>query len=103
MICCAPFWAADILDKSSFIWTPIREAQIIQVSLDHIIIYYAPTKEFKSEYEQVIRSRIQTRMGDIQVTTESVQSIPRDKNGKFRTVICELSEAEKHKSLQEKN
>jgi phenylacetate-CoA ligase len=76
------FWLNPI-----FYGLSIREAQIIQESLDQITVNYVPAPAFRSEDEQVIRSRIQTRTGIAEITIKPVQRIPRDKNGKFRAVI----------------
>jgi phenylacetate-CoA ligase len=79
---------------------PVVEAQIIQESLDHLRVRYVPDAAFADKAAHSIVERLQARLGDIQVILESVPEIPREKNGKFRAVICQLSEEEKRKALQ---
>lgn len=68
----------------------IREAQIVQETLDRIRVNYVPTPSFTSYNEQVIVQRVKDRMGDIEVVLEPVAEIPRGSNGKFRIVICKI-------------
>jgi phenylacetate-CoA ligase len=66
---------------------PIREAQIIQETLDRIRIRYVPTQNFTAESSQVIIERLQARMGPVNVIMEPVEKVPRGANGKFKPVI----------------
>jgi len=68
----------------------IREAQIIQEELDKLKVRYVPMPDFTSSVNQMLRKRIQDRMGAIEVIFEEVAQIPRSANGKFRAVICKL-------------
>jgi phenylacetate-CoA ligase len=76
---------------------PILEAQIIQESLDLIKIRIVPAPGFSEEAARPIVARLQERMGPIEVVLESTQEIPREPNGKFRAVICNLPPDEKAK------
>lgn len=78
-----------------FYGLPVVEAQIIQERLDKVRVLYVPGLTFANNCEDVISNRLKTRMGDIHVTLERVISIPRGPNGKFRAVICNLSENER--------
>lgn len=89
------FWLNPV-----FYELPIVEAQIIQETLRDILIRYVPAPGFTEGVKQIIRSRLQERMGSsIQASLEEVERIPRTANGKFRAVICNLS-AEERKSLE---
>lgn len=79
---------------------PVREAQIIQETLKRIRVRYVPAANFTPEAEQSIQERLQDRMGDIEVIFEALEAIPLTKNGKFRAVICNLSDDEKSKIRQ---
>ena len=70
---------------------PVKEVQIIQKSLDSILIKYVPDTGFAPEHEGYITEQVIKRMGEIQVVFEAVESFPRTKNGKFRAVINEIS------------
>ncbi|MEM7344600.1 MAG: AMP-binding protein [Chloroflexota bacterium] len=75
---------------------PVREAQIIQDSLQQVRVRYVPTAEFTAEAGQSIIKRLQDRMGDVTVTLEELEQIPRTNNGKFRAVVCNLPPEEKN-------
>ncbi len=68
----------------------IREAQIIQETLDCVKVKVVPTPDFGSRHERVIVERLKERMGDVEVVIESVIEIPRGASGKFRAVVCKI-------------
>jgi phenylacetate-CoA ligase len=72
---------------------PIREAQIIQESLDHIRVKYVPAIEFSTVAAELLVARLRAHLGNVQVTLERVDEVPRTANGKFRAVISKLPEA----------
>jgi len=69
---------------------PIHEAQIIQEALDCVRVRYVPTSEFKPDHESIITQRLHARMGRIKIVMEPLDVVPREPNGKFRSVICNL-------------
>lgn len=71
------------------------EAQIIQKSLHEIKVKYVPLIDDTKDVELRIADRIRDRIGDVNVSFESVAEIPRTPTGKFRAVICEMSIEEK--------
>jgi phenylacetate-CoA ligase len=82
----------DPVFKSSL---PIIEAQIIQESLTAINVRYVPAVDFKPNVLSSLTERIRERMGDVMVTFDEVDAIPRTNRGKFRAVICRLSDRER--------
>ena len=70
---------------------PIREAQIVQDSLSCVRVRYVPTAGFDQHTANTIITRLRERMGPIDVVLEELMEIPREKNGKFRAVKCNLS------------
>jgi phenylacetate-CoA ligase len=69
---------------------PIHEAQIIQETLERIRVLYVPADGFAAgSGDQLVRA-IQERLGSVEVILEKVNQIPREKNGKFRAVICKV-------------
>jgi phenylacetate-CoA ligase len=71
---------------------PIREAQIIQDSLDHVRVIVVPDSGFSPSSADDIVANVRSRLGSIRADIEMVDSIPRGANGKFQAVICQLSE-----------
>jgi phenylacetate-CoA ligase len=69
---------------------PLREAQIIQETLDRVRVRYVPAPGFSREAGHSLVERLQMRMGAVEVILEQVSEVPRDGNGKFRAVICKL-------------
>ena len=74
---------------------PVREAQIIQEALDKIRVRYVPTADFTSAIACSIVQRLQERLGPVEVLLERVDEVPRERNGKFRSVLCNLPTEER--------
>lgn len=70
----------------------IKEAQIIQEQLNRVKVKFVPDPEFTSNDADDLVERIHQRLGNMEVELEFVDQIPREPNGKFRTVICKLPE-----------
>lgn len=68
----------------------IREAQIVQRSLDKITIRYVPAADFQMAALSELSSRLKQRVGEISVNFEELSEIPRTSRGKFRAVLCEI-------------
>lgn len=66
------------------------EAQIVQESLDLVRILYVPSTGLSAHAESIMRERLISRMGEIEVVFERVESIPRSAGGKFRPVVCNI-------------
>jgi len=73
----------------------VREAQIIQENLGSVRIRYVPDVGFTPEMARALTERLRARMGMVEVVLDPMDSIPRERNGKFRSVICRLSSEEK--------
>jgi phenylacetate-CoA ligase len=69
---------------------PVREAQIIQESLDRVRVRYVPDERFDAGAARSISERLRARMGPVEVELEAVAAIPRGAGGKFRAVVCQL-------------
>lgn len=79
------FWLNPI-----FYGMPIREAQIVQESLDLIRVRLVPAPDYTSEDGQNMIERLCDRVGKIKVELDLMESIPRAENGKFRSVVSHL-------------
>ena len=66
------------------------EAQIIQETLGKIRVRYVPTADFTPAAARSIVQRLQERLGTVEVLLERVDEVPRERNGKFRSVLCNL-------------
>jgi phenylacetate-CoA ligase len=66
---------------------PIREAQIIQETLDQLCVKVVPALNYTSKVGDDIVARVRDRVGNMQISIELVDSIPRSANGKLRAVI----------------
>lgn len=73
---------------------PVTEAQIIQESLHRVRVRYVPADDFTPEAGESIIARLRERMGPVEVSLEAVDQIPREPNGKFRAVVCNLGQDE---------
>jgi phenylacetate-CoA ligase len=88
------FWINPV-----FYEMPIVEAQVVQDSLDKVLVRYVPAQAFTDATKATITQRFRDRMGDIQVDFEQVSQVPRMPNGKFRAVVCHLSDEEQQRPI----
>jgi phenylacetate-CoA ligase len=70
---------------------PIFESQVIQESLDTLRVLIVPSAGFSPDTREIIFSRLRDRVGEMQMTLETVESIPRSVNGKYRLIVSRLS------------
>lgn len=70
---------------------PVVEAQVIQESLDTIVMRLVPAPEYTPQDGQTLINRLCARMGDVHVRLELLSEIPRESNGKFRAVISHVT------------
>ncbi len=69
----------------------VKQAQVIQRSLDEIQIRLVADGMLVSDEEIAIRKRIESQLGEISITIETVKEIPLNNNGKFQAVISKLT------------
>ena len=69
----------------------IVEGQIIQEQLDLLRVLVVPTADFSDRDRQVLLKNMRSRLGEeIEITIQTVDSIPRTKAGKFTTTVSKL-------------
>ena len=69
----------------------VIEGQIIQESLNQIIVKVLPTENFKEDDSRDIINRVHQRLSDrVDVQVELVNEIPRSSSGKFKAVISKV-------------
>ncbi len=73
----------------------IREAQVVQETLDSFTIYVVPAQDFDSRDIARLEENMRLHVGRIRTSVKPVQEIARSESGKFRAVICKLSADEK--------
>lgn len=69
----------------------VREAQIIQESIDNIRIRVVPANGWNVSDENEIKSAVRQRMGDVTVAVEVVTEIERTYAGKLRVMISKIN------------
>lgn len=74
----------------TFYGLPVREAQIVQESRERVKVFYVPSPEFTADSARTVIERLCSEMGEIEVTLNPVDEIPREANGKFRAVVCKV-------------
>jgi phenylacetate-CoA ligase len=75
----------------------LREAQIIQETLQRVRVRFVAGPGFEESTGQTIVQRLRDRLGPVEVVLEPVADIPRGAHGKFRGVVCALSPLERQK------
>ncbi|WP_027339027.1 phenylacetate--CoA ligase family protein [Halonatronum saccharophilum] len=79
----------------------VKEAQIIQNDIREIIIKVVPNKGVLEINKDKIITSIKKRLGEeINYSIVEAQEIPRQENGKFRYVVCNLSDKQKEEILR---
>jgi len=73
----------------------LHEAQIIQERLSRVRLRYVPATGFSPEKTRLMVKRLKERLGAVDIVLEKLDAIPRERNGKFRSVICQIPDEEK--------
>jgi phenylacetate-CoA ligase len=69
---------------------PVLEAQIVQETLDDFTIRCVPDETYSEAAERRLIGAFRERVGNVRVSVELLDRIPRTRGGKFRAVICNL-------------
>lgn len=78
----------------------IKKAQVIQESLDDIIVKVVVEDKLLQKERVLMASRIKSQLGDVTVFIEEVENIPLAANGKFKAVISKIKRKEKALALE---
>ena len=68
----------------------IREAQIVQKSVEHVVIRFVPDVGYSDTDGQHLRQSLQARIGACHIALEPVEHIERTRSGKFQAVVSEV-------------
>ena len=71
---------------------PIREAQVIQETRHDLRVLIVPASGYSVATESDIVTRLRDRVGEMEVSVDVVDAIPRAANGKFKAVVSLLDE-----------
>jgi phenylacetate-CoA ligase len=71
----------------------IKEAQIIQHDFDRFTVKVVTSEDWTSEAADRLKSELRKRVGDVEVTVQRVDCIPKTWAGKFRIIVSELARA----------
>lgn len=69
---------------------PILEAQVIQESLTGLRVLVVPGPGFGANHAKLLTNALADRVGGMRIEIETVRTIPRTANGKFRAVISRV-------------
>jgi len=75
----------------------IREAQVVQETLERFTINVVPVDGFSAHDIAKIKNNMRLHVGDVQTHVKTLDTIPRTPGGKFKAVICKLSAQEKRR------
>ena len=73
----------------------LREAQVVQEDIDLFSIYVVHDHGFDANDIEKLKNNMRAHIGGAKTRVESVSAIPRSASGKFRAVICKLSQEKK--------
>lgn len=87
-----PDGRAMVRFHSLFIDLPdVIESQVVQHKPNEFEIRIVTTKVIPDKTRSIIRSRMKSQLGNVEVVIRRVDSIPRLKNGKYKSVISRVS------------
>lgn len=69
------------------------EGQVIQWELDRFEIKIVSNGKFSKGESEIIKQRMFSQLGNIKIEIREVESIPRNENGKFKSVISHVQRA----------
>jgi phenylacetate-CoA ligase len=76
----------------------IREAQIVQESIAHLRLRYVPAAGFRPAMAEAMSIALRRRVGQVTVTLDECDHIPRGPNGKFRVIVSKVTPLKRAKA-----
>ena len=68
----------------------IKQAQIIQESYDDMVIRVVTDNKLSMHDKTLMRNRIKSQLGEMNILVEEVETIPLTANGKFKAVMSKV-------------
>ena len=78
----------------------IREAQVVQESLDRFIVRVVPAPGFSAKDRELLVQNMRAHVGGVNVEVQLAERIERAPGGKFRAVVSRLSAEERRKATE---
>jgi phenylacetate-CoA ligase len=75
----------------------VLEAQVVQEDYSSLTINVVPNGKISIQEQNIIRDRILSQLGKVNVSINEVESIPRGPNGKFKAVISKVKRQPQNK------
>ena len=69
----------------------VKQAQVIQENTNSLIIKVVADEKLDKKEEQLMRERIVSQLGDINIYFDCVENIPLNENGKFIAVVSKIN------------
>lgn len=70
------------------------EAQVVQHSVRDIQLRVVVDSHWQEENTHIMKKRVRSQLGDVTVAVDIVDSIPRNRSGKFQAVISRVSDSQ---------
>jgi hypothetical protein len=67
----------------------------VQERLDRVHVRLVPAPGYGPAIAQALADGLRARLGDVDVSFENVDEIPRGSNGKFKSMVCRLPATER--------
>ena len=88
-----PVFGISILDTFVIHIPGVRQAQIVQESLDHLTVNLVPDKNFGPETETQLRNVMSDQFGaSVAVDIITMDRLPQTERGKYRFSICKIDD-----------
>jgi phenylacetate-CoA ligase len=75
----------------------VKQAQVIQEDTNSLIIKVVADNKLDKKEEQLMRERIVSQLGDMNIYFDCVEKIPLNKNGKFIAVVSKINRTNVHR------
>jgi len=75
-----------------FYGLPLRESQIVQEVVDRVRVLVVPSEGFGADIQREMTQRLEARLGQMAISIEVVDAIPRTAGGKFRAVVSHVAQ-----------
>ena len=80
----------------------IKQAQVIQIAIDRFEIVVEAAPKFGENDIALLQSNMRQHVGAVTTIVTSVEKLPRSSSGKFRAVVCKLSNDEKRAAIDQR-
>jgi phenylacetate-CoA ligase len=68
----------------------IKKSQVVQQTSDEIVVKVVSDRQLRDDEVTLIKTRMESQLGNMHISVEEVGEIPLTKNGKFKAVVSNL-------------